>query len=317
MFVKPIHRHLIRACALGAVALAATAAALTPQRAAAATLFTDGFGDGDRDNNGLDTGATATDPTDVGLPWFGAGGTSSFTFQATDDSAGIGSGNALQVFNTASNNRIAIGRLADPISLADGESLTLRFDMRLLSVKNTSGVDITADRAVRFGIYNDFAGDYAAGDQSSTSTIYNDEIGYNVRVDAGNDVSNSTTMDVTRDDTNAAGLIQSTTTGIGVASSNADDKLDDTLSHHFELTLQRVGTGMFVSLQQDGNPAISGTDATPPSFTFHEVAFGVRSNAAMDLRIDNISLEHVIPEPGGLALAGLAAGGLLARRKRR
>jgi hypothetical protein len=74
---------------------------------------------------------------------------------------------------------------------------------------------------------------------------------------------------------------------------------------------------MIVSLIQDGGPAISNTDASPPGFTFNEVAFGVRSNAAMDLRIDNVSVEHVIPEPAGLAAIGLAATGLLGRRKRR
>ena len=316
MSVHSIRKHLIRACAVGAVAL--TAAVVPPQDAAAATIFTDGFGDGDRDNTGLDAGATATNPADTGLAWYLTNGTSSVALTAIDDSAGIGSGNALQLFNTASNNRPVVGRMPSAVALADGESLILRFDMRLLSVKNTSGVDITADRAVRFGLYNDTANDFVAGDQGSTSTMYNDENGYNARVDAGNDVSNSTSMDVTRDaDGLTTTIIQATTTGIGVASTNAADKLDDTLSHHFELSLTRSGTGMLVSLIQDGGPAISNTDATPPGFTFNEVAFGVRSNAAMDLRIDNVSVEHVVPEPAGLAVIGLGAVGMLARRKRR
>jgi hypothetical protein len=315
MSIKSFRRHLIRACAVGAVGLIASAA---PRGASAATIFTDGFGDGDRDNNGLDAGATATDATDTGLAWYLTNGTSAITLAATDDSAGIGSGNALQLFNTASNNRPVVGRMPSAVALGDGESLVLRFDMRLLSTKNTSGVDITADRAIRFGLYNDTANDFVAGDQSSTSTMYNDDNGYNSRVDAGNDVSNSTSMDVTRDaDGLTTSIIQATTTGIGVSSTNAADKLDDVLSHHFELTLTRSGTGMVVSLIQDGGPAISNTDASPPGFTFNEVAFGVRSNAAMDLRIDNVSVEHVIPEPAGLAAIGLAATGLLGRRKRR
>lgn len=317
MSVHAIRKHLIRACALGAVALAAVAA---PRSASAATIFTDGFGDGDRDNNGLDSGATATDATDVGIPFYLAAGTSAVTFRATDDSAGIGTGNALQLHNTGQNNRPTIGRIAAPVTLADGESLTLRFDMRLLSTTLVAtGAATTADRAVRFGIYHDSLGDYVAGDQSSTSAIYNDEVGYNARVDAGNDTSNTTSMDVTRDDTplGTSAILQATTTGISVSSTNAGDKLDDTLSHHFEMTLERVGTGLRVTLKQDDNPAISNIDATPTGFTFEEVAFGVRSNAVMDLRIDNIQLEHAIPEPSSLALAGLAAGGLLARRKRR
>ena len=310
MSTGPFRKQLVRACA--ALIISASASG-----ASGAILVSDGFGDGDRDNNGLDAGATATNPADVGLAWYLTNGTSAVVLAATDDTAGIGSGNALQLFNTASNNRPVVGRLPSAVALLDGESLVLRFDMRLLSVKNTSGVDITADRAVRFGLYNDTNNDFAAGDQGSTSTMYNDSNGYNSRVDAGNDVSNSTSMDVTRDaDGLTTTIIQATTTGIGVASTNAADKLDDTLSHHFELTLTRSGTGMLVSLIQDGGPAISNTDASPPGFTFNEVAFGVRSNAAMDLRIDNVVVEHVVPEPSSLALAGVAAGGLLARRKR-
>src|SRR5262245_18147785 len=97
--------------------------------ASAAIIFTDGFGDGDRDNTGLDPGATATDPSDVGIPWLLTDGTSAVTFAATDDTAGIGSGNALQLFNTASNNRPTVGHFA-PVTLADGETLILRMDMR-------------------------------------------------------------------------------------------------------------------------------------------------------------------------------------------
>src|SRR5262245_40237327 len=100
--------------------------------ASAAIIFSDGFGDGDRDSNGLDAGATATDPTDVGIPWYLTDGTSAVTFVATDDSAGIGTGNAMQLFNTGSNNRPTVGHFA-PITMADGDRLILRFDARLLS----------------------------------------------------------------------------------------------------------------------------------------------------------------------------------------
>ena len=315
MLARSFRTCIVRACAATALLLAATATSAP----AATILATDGFGDGDRDNNGLDTGATATDPADVGLPWYLTSGTSAVTFRAIDDSAGIGTGNALQLFNTGSNNRPSVGRLASPITLADGELLTLRFDLRLLSTTNiTTGTATTVDRGVRFGIYHDTLNDFVAGDQSSTSTMYNDEVGYNARVDAGNDVSNMTSMDVTRDDTpTGTALIQATTTGIGVASTNAADKLDDTLSHHFEMTLRREGSGLRVTLQQDSNPAISNVDATPTGFTFQEIAFGVRSNAAMDIRVDNIEISHDVPEPTALAALGLAAGGLIARRKRR
>src|SRR4051812_12699913 len=86
-------------------AAVALATSLSYNSASAGIVFTDGFGDGDRDNNGLDTGALVTDPLDLGIPWLLTDGTSAVTFRATDDSAGIGMGNALQLNNTGANNR--------------------------------------------------------------------------------------------------------------------------------------------------------------------------------------------------------------------
>jgi hypothetical protein len=284
--------------------------------ASAAVIFSDGFGDGDRDNNGLDAGATATDPTDVGIPWYLTDGTSAVLFRAIDDSAGIGSGNALQLHNTGSNNRPTVGHFS-PVSMADGSKLILRFDARMLSVTNAGGTPITADRAVRFGLYRDTNGDDGVGDHGSAGSVSVDDAGYNVRVDAGADVSNATTMDVTRDDSvTGTSIIQATATGISTTSTNLADQFTDALKHHFELTLQRSGTSMLVKLQKDSNPAISGTDASPVGFVFDEVALGVRSSAATDMRFDNIQVQYIIPEPASLGLLLVGFGGLALRRRR-
>ncbi len=292
-----------------ATAIAVTSLALNA--ASAAIIFTDGFGDGDRDNNGLDAGAAVTDATDVGIPWLLTDGTSAVTFAAVDDSAGIGNGNALQMFNTASNNRPSVGHFST-VTMADGDNLILRFDARLVSTS------ANVDRAIRFGLYRDTNGDDGTVDHGSASSVSVDDVGYNVRIDAGADSSNSTSMDVTRDDTaTGTSIIQATATGISIASTNAVNQLSDALKHHFELSLTRVGTGMFISLQKDSNPAISGTDATPPGFVYDEVALGLRSNAAMDMRFDNIQVAYLpVPEPASLFIFAIAAGALVLRRPR-
>ncbi|HSU54405.1 MAG TPA: PEP-CTERM sorting domain-containing protein [Candidatus Dormibacteraeota bacterium] len=293
-------------------AAAVMLASLSFSSASAGIIFTDGFGDGDRDNNGLDTGAVVTDPLDIGIPWLLTDGTSAVNFRAIDDSAGIGTGNALQLNNTGANNRPSVGHFS-PITMADGDQLILRFDARLVSTS------ANADRAIRWGLYHDTSGDDGTVDHGSTSSLSVDDTGYNVRVDAGADVSNGTSMDVTRDDSaTGTSIIQATTTGLGIASANAADQLKDALKHHFELSLTRSGTSMLISLQEDGNAAISGTDASPVGFVFDEIALGVRSSAAMDMRFDNIQLEYntLVPEPGTFGLFALGAGGLLIWRRR-
>jgi hypothetical protein len=284
--------------------------------ASAAIIFTDGFGDGDRDNTGLDAGATATDPSDVGIPWLLTDGTSAVVFAATDDSAGIGNGNALQLNNTGQNNRPTVGHFS-PVTLADGETLILRMDMRLLSTL-VSGAPAAVDRTIRWGLYHDTMGDDGTVDHGSTGSVSVDDVGYNVRLDAGADVSNSTSMDVTRDDSaTGTSIIQATATGISISSTNAANQMADALKHHFELSLKRVGTGLLVTLQKDSNGPISGTDATPTGFVFDEVALGVRSSAANDLRFDNIQVEYLqVPEPAGILLLAFAAGAALAGRRR-
>src|SRR3954464_544603 len=108
------------------IAAAILIASLSVRAASAAIIFSDGFGDGDRDNNGLDAGAAVTDATDVGIPWLLTDGTSAVNFRAIDDTGGINNGNALQLNNTGSNNRPTVGHFT-PITLADSDKLVLRF----------------------------------------------------------------------------------------------------------------------------------------------------------------------------------------------
>jgi hypothetical protein len=278
----------------------------------AALIVSDGFGDADRDNNGVDGAAVVTDPTDVGVPWLLTDGTSAVTFAASDDSAGIGSGNALQLFNTGTNNRPTLGHFS-PITMVDGDRLILRFDARMASTSSN------ADRTIRFGLYHDTTGDDGTVDHGSGSSVSVDDVGYNARLDAGADVSNSTSMDVTRDDTpTGTSILQATATNLSISSTNAiNQMLADGVGHHFELTLLRFGSSMIVTLQKDANAAISGTDASPPAFVYDEVALGVRSSAATDMRFDNIQVEYQpVPEPATFGICLIAMDTLLLTSRR-
>jgi hypothetical protein len=269
----------------------------------------DGFGDGDR-NNTAPTDVAPTDATDVGTAWYLGAGTSAVTLTVVNDATSI-TGNTLQLFNTASNNRPVSGQFADQ-ALADGDKIVLRFDARVVSA-----TPATSDRSFRFGLYNN-AGTYTAGDKGSTDLTYNDDVGYNARVDVGADASNSTSMDLTRDDSgDTATIIGGTATGLSATSTNAANQLANDTVRHFVLTLTRSGTGLAYSLQQDGNAAITGTDATPTGFTFNEVSFSARSSAAMDLRMDNIEVEYTaaVPEPAAAAIFALATTALGLRRR--
>jgi hypothetical protein len=74
---------------------------------------------------------------------------------------------------------------------------------------------------------------------------------------------------------------------------------------------------MIVTLRKDANAAISGTDATPPSFVYDEVALGVRSSAATDMRWDNIQVEYQpVPEPATFGICLIAIGALLLTSRR-
>jgi len=303
-------RTSIAFVAAGLLAVAGTA------RASVITnVVTDGFGDGDRDNNGT-TEVAPTDPLDVGAPWYYAGsGTSSSVLQSVDDSAGIGNGNALQFSNSpGKNNRITAAHF-NTVALNDGDSIVFRFDMRLVST------DTTVDRNFRFGLYNASGNDYSPGDKGSTDTTYLNDVGYMGRVDGGPDASNSTTMDIVRDDSNAATVIGGTSTSLSPAvQSTGPNQLVDANKHHFEMTLTRNGTGYNLSLQEDGNAALTGADASPGvvGFNFNSVAFATRTAAITDYRFDNIGVDYIAaPEPAAFTLLTLGAAAGSLRRKRR
>jgi hypothetical protein len=201
------------------------------------------------------------------------------------------------------------------VVLSDGDAIVLKFDMRLVSTS------ATVDRNFRFGLYTD-SSTFTSGDRSSTDTSYLDDVGYMARVDLGPDTSNSTTMDVVRDDSNTATILGSTATALSPSLQSTDtaNQIVDANKHHFVMTLTRSGSNMMVSLQQDSNAALTGTEKAVvnlSAFTFNEVMLTARSNALTDYRFDNIEVDYTpaVPEPTGLAALATAAAGMLVRRK--
>ncbi|MEO0631151.1 MAG: hypothetical protein AAFY46_10560, partial [Planctomycetota bacterium] len=117
-------------------------------------LVADGFGDGDRDNDGIAEGPV-TNALDVGQAWYLARGTSDVTISVADDSSGIGDGNAFDLLSDTAGNRPLISTF--PLTtLADGDRILLRLDVRITENPIDavdSGGSGNGDRRFRFGLY--------------------------------------------------------------------------------------------------------------------------------------------------------------------
>ncbi|MGB7161556.1 MAG: hypothetical protein WBD40_26085 [Tepidisphaeraceae bacterium] len=286
-----------------------------------ATLLSDGFGDGDRDNDGTPDGPVEN-AADVGAAFFTARSNSSITVGVASDAtvAGapieIGSGNALNAATTTTSNRPLVANFP-AITLAAGDKLSLTFDARIVE----SPIDVN-DRKFRFGLYN--AGGTLVTDNNSVAATTDDDLGYFAQVDSGADVTGAT-IDVRGDNNpgapNNSFLGGTGTNSVSLAATNGAFSLDDNDAHEFVLTLERVGSELNISLSFDGTVVDTGfTGGANPAaltFTYDEVALGT-NGVSLDYRIDNVIVEYTpVPEPVGLALAGLAGATLLSRRGRR
>jgi len=154
-----------------------TGAALAVALAAAPTFaITDGFGDGDRNNNGsitlydVDTDLSgvidnaepgvAENASDTGLIWhatrgFTSGGDPKANIKVIDDSAGLGSGYALGVEGKGSGSSFA-GFLDNPVALGAnvGDRVDVSFDFRIWE-DSSNATPLQAISELRWGIFQD------------------------------------------------------------------------------------------------------------------------------------------------------------------
>ncbi|MEO0629370.1 MAG: hypothetical protein AAFY46_01415 [Planctomycetota bacterium] len=249
---------------------------VTPPETAATT---DGFEDGDRDNDGVAEGP-ANDFADTGFAWYYLRGFSGLLIDVADDSAGIGTGNALQALVSTSSTRAMVASI-EPVSLADGDTIAFEFDVRI------DGFAPTTDRRFRFGIYSS-EGTPITEDTSSSATS-DDDLGYAVQMDTG--VSTESSITIRRD--LVGSVLSGSMPGIGATS-------DDPIfalglgTRKLRLELERSGSEMLARAFVDGTLATEGVDIAPDTFDFDQIVFGTNSISLISYFIDNVVVE--VPE---------------------
>lgn len=279
-------RVLTRPAALALAAAAAVGFASSAARSATVVY-----------SNTFTADAVGTAP--AGFAASGAG----LTLTTVDDANALspGGNNALGATFTAGRN--ATTPFGATTTLADGDRITLDFDVRIASTP------LVGDRQFRFELYN--------------ST---DLTGYTGRLDTGADATGNT-FDLFLSKTSA---LNATTANGSVSLARGTDaggQLADSLARHVTMTLTRAGGTMQTSLAVDtaaGEPAtIVGTATTGngPAFAFNSFVFGINTVGAgnsEELRLDNLNVVFTpaseLPEPASLATIALVA--IAARRRR-
>lgn len=271
-------------------------------------------------NDTFDVGPSITVGDDAGDP-------SDFRFYSNgytalgiaDDSAGIGSGNAMNV-----DNFIAFGRAStnfNTVSLDQvGQGLALTFDVRRLTSTTPAG----SAPSFRFGLYDGGGTPVVATNLGGTSNATSDDNGYFIQLGV-----NSQGALALRETAESNGILGGPATPAAINFGNgtgADyDGLNDTAAHHVELTLSRVSQGIQIRASVDGTVVVDVTDTGLNPNTnqdeglfisqFDVLGFGIGSTGVIyDYRLDNINLT-LVPEPSSLALLGLS-GLVLCRRRR-
>lgn len=255
-------------------------------------LVSDGFGDGDRDNDGVLEGPV-TDAGDIGQAWYFARGSSAVTASIAADT-GIGSGNALDLVSDTASSRFLISNFA-ATTLADGDRITLAMDVRItenpINPVDSGGAG-DGDRRLRMGLYNS-RGTHVTED-SSDLTLTDDDTGYNIQIDTGTADGGTT---ITGRGDPAPSLLGGSSVSMGASGTDSASAATNT-AKRYEYVIRRVGNDLSFALVVDGVVAQEGSileadlTANDLDYTFDTVAFGT-SGAAIDYRVDNIEVLYI------------------------
>jgi PEP-CTERM motif len=298
----------------------------------AAVLVSDGFGDADRDNDGVTDGAAVADAADTGIRWFSmdqtSGGLPKPALTVEDDSAGIGSGNALFAASRGSNAEM-MGRFDSTISLGGnvGDKLIMSFDMRIDPTDHPlSGL---SNASIRFGLYQDSDNQLGSAGWGTSDGKFDNgnpgargDAGFQLRLPLGSapgtvDGATDQRVRINDETVSSSQSIFGGSTDFVRGGSGPFPVIGDALKHHITFTLERTGLGandFTATLELDGN-SFGGNDASDTIasvLSFQYFAFQDQS-ADFDYVLDNFRIAAV-PEPNSFLL--LASAGLLAACRR-
>lgn len=242
-----------------------------------------------------------------------ARGNSGSSFAVVDDSAGIGSGNAIEFAPNRTTNSFA-GFLFPQVDLASVDDyLTVSFDIRL-------NANVTSEQDFRFGVFND--GGTAAQTLNDQST---DDNGYFYTLDTEqSNGSGGGGTEIIRVVAESAGdtALSGSTNYIDRTDNEAGILTDSVINYEFTLTRTADDTLALVFLA-DGvelSDMNHTTDASETvTTTFNQMFIG-SNGTDLAYRVDNITIRSnlaAVPEPGSaivLTLAGTLAC-LVRRRK--
>lgn len=276
----------------------------------AAVILSDGFGDGDYNNDAAsDSGGVVDDALDVGSTFYRARAFSSTLASLVTDNGvgGIGSGLALKFEPSSTGQRFLTVGFADTTLSNIGDSLTVSFDIRL-------DASVDSDRRLRFGLHNDNGTPITADGDANIGVTDNDE-GVFVQVDTG--TPDATVVDIRYEP--AGDIINGGSGNTFLGGSTDAAAAIDATAKNVALTITTVAFDLLeLSYSVDGVDYLvaltsAGSGVASPNLTFNQ--FSIGTSVDVDFLIDNVQIEHVVPEPSALSLMALGSFCAFYRRR--